>query len=262
MKAAQISEYGDASIIKINEVDKPALDAGKVLVEVHAASINPVDSAIRSGYMQQDAPLTFPATLGGDFAGVVAELGADVGGLAVGDKVYGQSNAAFGNSGTFAEFTATAAGQVAKAPVSISIDEAASLPLVGASALQALTAGLNLQPGQKILITGGSGGIGSIAIQVAKNIGAHVTTTTSGAGVELAKQLGADVVSDYKAEKLEDLPKDFDAVFDTVGGDGFNASLRLLKPGGIAVSMIAQPDADLANELNVTASMQPPNHSL
>lgn len=256
MKAAQISQYGDASQIKLNEVDKPAVEPGKVLVEVYSASINPVDTAIREGHMHDNAPLNFPATLGGDFAGVVAELGSGVDGFAVGDKVYGQSNAAFGNGGTFAEYTLTAAGQLAKAPSSLSFNESASLPLVGASALQALTEGLDLRSGQKILITGGSGGIGSIAIQIAKSIGAVITTTTTGDGIELVKHLGADEVSDYKIQKIEDLPKDFDAVYDTVGGEGFNQTLRLLKSGGKAVSMIAQPDAALAAELGVAASMQ------
>lgn len=256
MKAAQINEYGDASVVRINDIDKPAAGEGQVLVEVYASSINPVDVAIRSGMMQQMAPLQFPATLGGDIAGVVSEVGAGVTTVAVGDRVYGQANAAFGNSGAFAEFAATAAGQVAKAPGNVGFNEAASLPLVGVSALQALTQHIKLSAGQKILITGASGGVGSLAVQIAKHLGAHVTATASGEGLELAKRLGADTVVDYKSQEVSELPKDFDAVFDNVGGDMFNATLRLLKPGGVGVSMIAQADENLVKELNVTALTQ------
>jgi NADPH:quinone reductase-like Zn-dependent oxidoreductase len=256
MKAAQIKKYGDASVVQINEIDKPKLGEGQVLVEVHASSINPVDVVIRSGMMQQMAPLSFPVTLGGDIAGIVSEVSGGVSSVAVSDKVYGQANAVAGNSGAFAEFAATSAGQVAKAPNNIDYNQAASLPLVGVSALQALTEHIKLAPGQKILITGGSGGIGSIAIQIAKHLGANITTTATGEGLELAKQLGADTVLDYKSQELSELSKDYDAVFDTVGGDMFNGTLHLLKPSGIGVSMIAQADESLVKKLNVKAMTQ------
>lgn len=255
MKAAQISQYGDASVIQINTIDVPTPTKGQALVEVHASSLNPFDTTIRAGYMKDVIPLQFPFTLGGDIAGVVAKLGEDVTGFAIGDIVYGQANVVAGNSGAFAEFAATSAGQIAKAPDGLEFTDAASLPLVGSSALQALTQHINLQPGQRIFIHGGAGGIGTIAIQVAKHIGAYVTTTATGDGIELTKKLGADEVIDYKAQNFIDYLKDFDAVFDTVGND-FDASLTILKRGGIAVSMIAQANETTASELGVTALTQ------
>jgi alcohol dehydrogenase len=253
MKAAQINDYGDASVITINEVDKPNVGAGQVLVEVHASSLNPFDTSIRAGYMKEMMPLQFPVTLGGDIAGVVVDIGQGVTSVVVGDKIYGQANAVAGNSGAFAEFAVTAAGQVARAPKGLDPKQAAALPLVGLSALQALTQHIKLQSGQKIFIHGGSGGIGTIAIQIAKNIGAYVATTATGEGINYVKQLGADEVVDYKSQNFAELLKDYDAVFDTVGGDDFNKSLTILKPGGVAVSMIAAADEAKAKELGVTA---------
>jgi len=256
MKAAQINEYGDPSVISINEVEKPAVGNGQVLIEVYAASLNPFDTSVRAGKVKDKIPLQFPVTLGGDIAGVVTAVGDDVTSLTVGDKVFGQASAVAGNSGALAEYAATAAGQVAKVPGSIDFQQAASLPLVGVSALQALTALINLQAGQKILIHGGAGGIGSVAIQIAKHLGAHVATTATGVGVDYVKQLGADEVIDYKAQDFSQVLKDYDAVFDTVGGDDFNKSLSILKRGGIAVSMTAHADEAKAQELGVTAKTQ------
>lgn len=256
MKAAQINEYGDPSVITIVDVAKPVTREGYVLVEVYASSLNPVDSAIRSGRVKEMMPLQFPATLGGDFAGIVTEVGAGVANVTVGDRVYGQANAAFGNSGAFAEYTATRAGQVAKVPANLSFKEAASLPLVGVSALQALTTHINLAPNQKILINGGSGGIGTLAIQIAKHIGAYVATTTTGDGIALVKQLGADEIIDYKTQNIAEAAKDFDAVFDTVGGSSLDQVLQVLKQGGVVVSMVTQPNQALIAERDITAMMQ------
>ena len=255
MKAAQINEYGDASVIVVNEVDTPQVVDGQVLVEVRASSINPFDAKILAGYMKDAIPLQFPATLGGDIAGVVREVGPNVTSVSVGDNVYGQANIVAGNSGAFAEFAATKAGQVAAMPSNLDFSQAASLPLVGVSALQALTEHLNVAAGQKLLILGGSGGIGTIAIQIAKHIGAHVTVTATGEGIEFAKQLGADEVLDYKAQDFSQAVTNFDAVFDTVGQD-FDAALRVLKKGGVAVSMAAPANQALATELGVTAMTQ------
>lgn len=256
MKAAQINEYGDPSVITIVDVEKPVARDDQVLVEAHASSLNPIDSAIRSGRVKDMMPLQFPATLGGDFAGIVTEVGAAVTGVKVGDRVYGQANAAFGNSGAFAEYIAAAATQTAKAPQNLTFEEAASLPLVGVSALQALTTHSNLAPNQKILINGGSGGIGTLAIQIAKHIGAYVATTTTGDGIELVKQLGADEIIDYKTQEIAEVAQDFDAVFDTVGGDSLEQVLQVLKQGGIVVSMVAQPNQAIIAERNITAMMQ------
>lgn len=256
MKAAQINEYGDVSVIHIVDINKPIAGPDQVLVEVHAASINPFDTTIRSGKMKDVIPLTLPVTLGGDIAGVVAEVGENVTSFVVGDKVYGQANVVAGNSGAFAEFAVTAAGQLGSMPVTVDYKKAAALPLVGVSALQVISEHLNLQAGQKLFIHGGAGGIGSLAIQIAKHVGAYVATTATGEGIDFVKKLGADEVIDYTQAKFYEILHNFDAVFDTVGGDDFNRSLDILNRGGKAVSMIAEADQEKAARLGVTAVMQ------
>lgn len=256
MKAAQIDTYGDAGAVQVREVAQPVAGDGQVLVKVAAASINPIDVTLRSGVAHQYMPISLPATLGGDFAGTVTAVGSGVTHVVVGDKVYGQAVTLGGGSGTFAEYTVARSEQVAKAPETIDLTEAASLPLVGVSALQGLTDHLGVTKGQKLLITGGAGGIGTAAIQLAKHLGAQVVATATGNGVALATKLGADEVIDYKARELADLPKDFDAVFDNVGGPTFEASLQVLKPGGKAVSMAGQVNEELAKQLKVTAVSQ------
>ncbi len=256
MKAARIHEYGDPSVIKIQDIATPSVNDGKVLVEVHAASLNPFDTSVRSGRMKDAIPLQFPATLGGDIAGVVTGVGAGVSNVATGDKVYGQANVVAGNSGAFAEYALTGANQVALMPSNLDFQSAASLPLVGLSALQSLVTHINLQPGQKLFIHGGAGGIGTIAIQLAKHLGATVATTATGEAMGKAQSLGADQVIDYKAEDFSTILTEFDAVFDTVGGNDFTQALKILRRGGIAVSMIAQADQGVAAERGVTAITQ------
>lgn len=256
MKAAQIEEYGDASAVRINEVDVPQVEPGKVLVEVHASSINPFDASVRAGSMREVIPLELPVTLGGDIAGVVTEVGEGVTGITAGDKVYGQANVVAGNSGAFAEFALTASGQVARMPENLDFQQAASLPLVGVSAWQALTQHIELQAGQKLFVHGGAGGIGSLAIQIAKHIGAFVATSATGDGVDFVKQLGADQVIDYQREDFTEVLSEFDAVFDTTPGQEFTKSLSILKPGGVAVSMLVEAEAGVAEERGVTAITQ------
>ncbi len=256
MKAAQINEYGHADAIKVVEVDQPTINEGQVLIEVQAASLNPFDTMVREGYLQEMIPLELPITLGGDIAGVVKEVGAGVDDVAVGDIVYGQANVVAGNSGALAEYAATKAEQVAKAPTNVDITEAASLPLVGVSALQAINDHIELKADQKIFIHGGAGGIGSIAIQLAKNIGAHVATTATGEGTEYVKSLGADEVIDYKSSDFSQNLNNYDAVFDTVGGEDFNKSFAIIKAGGVAVSMIADADEAKAKERDITTVKQ------
>ncbi len=256
MKAAQINEYGHANVVRVQEVTKPEIGKDQVLVEVQAVSLNPFDTMVREGYLQEAVPLNLPVTLGGDIAGVVREVGSNVQNVAKGDIVYGQANVVAGNSGALAEYAATKAEQVAKGPVGIDITEAASLPLVGVSALQALVDHIDLQTDQKIFIHGGAGGIGSIAIQLAKNIGAHVATTATGDQIAYVEALGADEVIDYKAQDFSESLSSFDAVFDTVGGEDFTKALAILKAGGVAVSMIADADEARVKELEVTAIKQ------
>ena len=251
MKAAQINEYGHADAVKVQETVKPSAGVGQVLVEVHASSINPFDTMIREGYLKEMIPLKLPVTLGGDIAGIVAEVGQDVVNLKVGDRVFGQANAVAGNSGAFAEFAVTKAEQVGPMPRNIDFTDAAAIVLVGLSAYQVIYEHIKLTSGQKILIHGGAGGIGSIAIQIAKNLGAYVATTATGDGLEFVKTIGADVVIDYKTQKFEEIINNYDAVFDTVGDDTFERSFLVLKKGGVLVSMIAQPNEQLANQYEV-----------
>lgn len=254
MKAVQINSYGGTEVLELNEnAPKPTLSKGQVLVEVHAASINPIDWKIRAGYLKEMAPLHFPTTLGGDFAGVVLEVSEDVSDFKVGDEVYGQAIVLNRGSGSFAEFVAANAGNTARKPENVTFEEAAALPLTGVSALQALEEHIKLQSGLKILIHGGAGGIGHIAIQIAKSQGTHVATTVSMNDLDFVKQLGADEVIDYKNQKFEEILKDFDAVFDTVGGEVTDRSFRVIKKGGMIVSMVGQPNPELAKKYEVTA---------
>lgn len=253
MKAAQYNSYGGPEVIKINNAPEPVINKGQVLVEVFAGSINPVDWKVRVGYMKDMMPLKFPVTIGGDFSGVVVKTADDVTEFKVGDEVYGQAIVLNGGSGSIAEFVASNAKNTAHKPKNVNHIEAASLPLVGVSALQVLEQHINLQKGQKILINGGSGGIGSIAIQLAKSIGAYVAATSSTKHVDFVKTLGASEVIDYKTEKVEEKLHDFDAVFDTAGGESRDNAMKVLKKGGIIVSMNGTPDAKLLEEYGVKA---------
>ncbi len=261
MKAAQYHKYGGPEVIEItNNAPKPSLGEGQVLVEVRSASINPFDWKLRAGYMKDMIPLSFPVTIGGDFAGIVAQLGSGVTDYKIGQEVYGQALIVNGGSGSVAEFVVANLKNIARKPSKADFIQASSLPLVGSSAIQALEDHIKLQKNQKILIHGGSGGIGSIAIQLAKHLGAYVATTVSSDSIEFAKQLGADEVIDYKTEKFEEKLKDFDAVYDTVGGETTNKSFLVLKKslpagwqGGVIVSMMGQPNEELAKKYGVTA---------
>lgn len=257
MKAAQINSYGGPEVIEVEpDAPKPTLTEDHVLVEVHASSINPFDGKVRLGYMQQMMPLSFPATLGGDIAGIVSEVGEGVSAFAIGDKVYGQSNVFGGGSGAFAEYASAKIKQIAQMPNNLSFSAAAALPLTGVSAVQVIYDKIKLQSGQRILIHGGAGGIGSLAIQIAKHVGAYVATTTSGESITYVRELGADEVVDYKTEKFEEKLHDYDAVFDTVGGETYQKSYQVLKQGGIIVSMLEQPNEELRAKYGVTAIAQ------
>lgn len=254
MKAVQINSYGGVDVLEVNQdVAKPVAGDGQVLVEVHAASINPFDWNVREGYVKEYIKLDFPAIMGGDFAGVVVEAGEGATGFDIGDKVYGQAALYSGGTGAFAEFATASIGKIALKPKNIDFNQAASLPLVGVSALQAIETHIQLKKDQKILIHGGAGGIGSIAIQLARALGAYVATTVSTRDVEYAKSLGADEVIDFKTQVFEEMLSDFDAVFDTVGGETTDKSFKLLKKGGTLVSMTGVPSSELAQKYEVTA---------
>ena len=257
MKSAQINRYGSSDVIEINQNTSVSLpiSSGKILVDVKASGVNPVDWKIREGYMQQMIPLQFPATLGMDFSGIIKDVGSDqdisTADLKQGDEVYGQASVTKGGSGAFAEVAVTNIDNIAFKPKNLSFEEAAALPLVGVSAWQALVENMNLSQGQKILIHGGAGGIGSIAIQLAKNLDAFVTTTVNSDDAQYVQSLGADETIDYKKHDFEKMVNDYDAVYDTVGGQTYTKSFNVLKKGGIIVSMLEQPDTDLMQHFGV-----------
>jgi alcohol dehydrogenase len=258
MKSAQITRYGNTSeVIKINQTTTPNLSAGKVLVNIKVAGINPIDWKIREGYMQQMISLQFPSTLGMDFSGIINQVGEETSSdFKQGDEVYGQAGVPSGGSGAFSELALANATSIAQKPKSLGHAEAAALPLVGVSAWQALVENIGLSNGQKILIHGGAGGIGSIAIQLAKNLDAHVATTVSTDDKQFVQKLGADEIIDYKTQTFEDLALDYDAVFDTVGGETYTRSFKVLRKGGIIVSMLEQQNSELMDKFGVRAVSQ------
>ncbi len=247
MKAAVIREYG--AQVEIANVPQPELLVDSVLIEVHAASVNPVDNIVRAGYMKEMMPILFPFTMGFDVSGVVLEVGDQVTKFKKGEEVFSRPNSM--QAGTIAEYTVVKAEELALKPSNISHQEAASIPLVGLTAWQALVAKGNLQKGQKVLIHAGSGGVGTLAIQMAKHLGAEVATTTSSANIELVKNLGADTVIDYKTQKFEEELSDYDLVFDIIGGETMEKSFKVLKKGGCLVSIKGQDTQGLADQYGV-----------
>ena len=259
MKSAQFKRYGGKDVIEINQTTPtPTLTASSVLVEIKAAGINPIDWKIREGYMQQMITLEFPSTLGMDFSGVIKQIGEKVmsSDFKQGDEVYGQAGVTNGGSGAFAELALANVDHIAHKPKRLNHLEAAAIPLVGVSAWQALVENMGLSKNQKILIHGGAGGIGSIAIQLAKHIGAYVSTTVDINDNQFVQELGADQTIDYKSQKFEDLLHDYDAVYDTIGGDTYKRSFKVLKKDGIIISMLEQPNSELMQQYGVKATFQ------
>lgn len=244
MKAARIHAYGDASQIKIEEAPLPTLNPDDVLIRAIATSVNPVDWKIRAGYLQQMIQYAMPLTLGLDVSGVVAAIGSAVTRFKIGDAVYSRPDTT--RNGTYAEFVAVRESEIAFKPTTISHVEAASLPLVSITAWQTLITTAALAKGQRVLIQAGAGGVGSIAIQLAKSLGAHVTATASAGKLALLRGLGADEVIDYRAQDFATVARDMDVVLDTMGGAVQDASWATLKPGGILVSIASQPSQDRA----------------
>jgi NADPH:quinone reductase-like Zn-dependent oxidoreductase len=257
MKSIQIKRYGNSDVVEINNTTSvPDVSTGKIVLNVKASGVNPVDWKIREGQFQQMIPLQFPSTLGMDFSGIVKQVGEkDMSSdFKQGDEVYGQASVFSGGSGAFAELALANKDSIAHKPKTLNHLEAAGLPLVGVSAWQALVETIGLSKDQRILIHGGAGGIGSIAIQLAKHLGAHVTTTVSANDKQFVQQLGADQIIDYKKENFEDVIQDYDAVLDTVGGETYKRSFEVLKKGnGIIVSMLEQPNEELMSQHGIKA---------
>lgn len=246
MKAFIIDKYKSKNGGRIGQMPVPEPQVDEVLIEVHAAGINLLDSKIRNGEFKLILPYKTPFVLGHDVAGVITKIGARVQQFKVGDEVYARP--ADHHIGTFADFIAINEADVAVKPKKLSMEEAASIPLVGLTAWQALIEKGNLKKGEKVFIQAGSGGVGTFAIQLAKYLGATVATTTS-AAMELVKSLGADVVIDYKKDDFEKVLHSYDLVLNSQDGKTLEKSLRVLKPGGKLISISGPPDPDFAEEI-------------
>jgi len=239
MKAFIIDRYGKTEAGRIAEMPEPEVRDDDVLIQIHAASINPLDSKIKNGEFKLILPYRLPLILGNDVAGTVMRVGARVRNFKPGDAVYARPDDE--RIGTFAEFIAVKESSLALKPTNLSMVEAASLPLVSLTAWQTLVETAKLEKGQKVLIHAGSGGVGAIAIQLAKHLGAFVATTTSTANIAWMKALGADVVIDYKQQDFATVLRGYDVVLNSLGSDELNQSLQVLKPGGHLISISGPP---------------------
>ena len=245
MKAFVVDKY--KAPLQLAEVAEPVVGDHDVLVEVRAAGLNQLDEKIRAGEFKQILPYKLPLILGNDVAGIVLRVGAKVRGFKPGDEVYGRPDQ--NRIGTFAERIAVAEADLALKPASISIEEAGSLPLVALTAWQALVEKGNVRAGQKVLIHAGAGGVGSIAIQLAKHLGATVATTASGSNADFVRELGADTVIDYRTQDFGQLLSGYDLVLDSLGGTNLEKSLHVLRPGGKAIGIAGPPDPAFAREI-------------
>src|SRR5437762_8259549 len=246
MKAFVVERYGKNDGTRFVEMPEPELRDADVLVRVHAAGVNVLDSKIRDGEFKLILPYRLPLILGNDVAGVVVRVGSNVRRFKLGDEVYARPHK--DRIGAFAEFISMNEDDVALKPKELTMEEAASIPLVGLTAWQALIERANLKKGQKVLIHAGSGGVGTFAIQLAKHVGATVATTTSTANIDLVKSLGADVVIDYKKEDFEKVLSGYDVVLNSLDKVTLEKSLRVLKPGGQLISISGPPDAAFAKQ--------------
>jgi NADPH:quinone reductase-like Zn-dependent oxidoreductase len=250
MKAFILDRYGSADGVRAGDMPDPELREDDVLVQIHAAGVNLLDSKIRNGEFKRILPYRLPLILGHDVAGVVVRVGSRVRQFKPGDEVYARPPD--GRIGAFAEFIAIKDDCVAVKPKALSMEEAASIPLVGLTAWQALIERAHLKRGQTVLIHAGSGGVGTLAIQLAKHVGATVATTTSTANVDLVRSLGADVVIDYKKEDFADVLRDYDVVLNSLDKVTLEKSLRVLKPGGQLISISGPPDAAFARTIGAS----------
>src|SRR5215468_761493 len=239
MKAVVIHEYGGTEVLKYEDIARPEPKDDQLLIGVIAAGVNPVDGMIRSGMFDKEGNRAFPIILGGDIAGVVEKIGSKIAKFKAGDPVF--AYVSLDNNGGYAQYALTTERETAPKPKSITYVQAAAVPIVALTAWQALMDSAQLSPGQTVLIHGGSGGVGSFAIQIAKARGAKVIATASTANQDLLKQLGVDVAIDYTKQKFEDVARDVDVVLDSIGRDTLARSYGVVKRGGIIVSLVARP---------------------
>jgi NADPH:quinone reductase-like Zn-dependent oxidoreductase len=250
MKAFVVDHYGNNDAVRAAEMPVPAVGDDDVLVRIEAAGVNPVDIKTRDGKMKVVLPHRPPFMLGNEVAGVVTEAGGRVRRFKLGDEVYARLPK--DRIGAFAEYAAIREDAVAHKPKSLTMEEAASIPLVGLTSWQALVERANLTTGQTVLIHAGSGGVGTFAIQLAKHLGATVATTTSAANFDLVRGLGADVVVDYRTEDFETIVRDCNVVFETLGGKTLQKSIRVLRPGGTLIEIVGPPDPAFAKEIGAS----------
>lgn len=256
MTAVQIVEYGPTEgLVLADSTGESEPGAGQILVKVAAAGINPVDTMITSGYFREMVPLNLPVTAGGDYSGVVEKVGAGVEGFAVGDRVIGHASVLMGGPGTFADYVVAPAGMAAAAPGTLDLVDAAALPLVGASALQALDT-CRLSPGQTVLVLGGAGAVGSIAVQAAKAAGMTVLSSAGAYDREYLAGIGADFAFDYRDPSWLDGLAQIDAIVDATTGIEPEPYYAILKPGGVMVSLATQHDPERAQAAGVEATYQ------
>lgn len=244
MKALVFKRYGTPDQIAFTDLPRPSPKPDEILVQVHAAGLNPIDNVIPKGTFKPILRFSLPAVLGSDLAGVVVEVGSRVTRFKPGDEVFASIFDL--GEGALAEFARVPETAAALKPVTLSLVEAASIPMVGLTSWQALKERARLRPGQKVFIPAGAGGIGTFAIQLAKYLGAKVGTTTSSGNADLVRSLGADEVVDYNKQQFEDVLRDYDAVLGTVRGDAIEKSVRILKPESNIVSLIGPPDSAFA----------------
>lgn len=258
MKAIRIHEYGGPEVLRYEEdVPRPTVGRADVLIRVQAAAVNPLDWKIRAGIYPLEPPHTFPCTPGFDVAGIIEEVGVDVQNFAIGDAVYGSPD-----GGGYAEYAVVLANEVAHKPHSIDWVQAAAIPIAGLTAWQGLFDSAALRAGQTVLIHGAAGGIGSLAVQLARWRGAYVIGTASAHNLAFLRQLGADEVIDYNTTPFEEIVKEVDLVYDTVGGETLQRSWIVLKPGGMLLSIVDQPSPEMAAAYGVQACLgilQPPH---
>jgi NADPH:quinone reductase-like Zn-dependent oxidoreductase len=253
MKALLLKRYGNNQV-DYADVQKPEIKPDELLVQVHAAGLNPIDNMIPKGTFKPILKFHLPATLGSDLAGVVVDVGSQVTRFKLGDPVFASLFDL--GTGSLAEFAAVPESVAALKPANLDFVQAASIPMVGLTSWQALKVRMRLKSGQKIFIPAGSGGIGSFAIQLAKCLGAKVSTTTSTGNIDWVKSLGADEVIDYKQQDFEKVLQGYDAVLGTVGGDAIEKSLHILNPESRIVSLVGPPDANFARERGMNFLMR------
>jgi NADPH:quinone reductase-like Zn-dependent oxidoreductase len=253
MKALILKRYGGPDQVALANILRPTIKPDEILVQVHAAGLNPIDYMIPKGSFKAILRFQLPATMGSDLAGVVVEVGSRVTRFKPGDAVFASIFDLGG--GALAEYAAVPESAAALKPANLDFVQAASIPMVGLTSWQALKERMQLKPGQKVFIPAGSGGIGTFAIQLAKHLGAKVGTTTSTGNVELVRSLGADEVIDYKKQEFEQVLQDYDAVLGTTRGDALEKSLQVLKPAGSVVSLIGPPDAAFARARGMNVFM-------